>query len=154
MLLKRAQRGQLPLAQAVKKLQDEILTTSAGDPVSNAKKIGLFILGIAFQRFLTELDQQQEILAAISDVLMYAYAIESVHLRKPAAEVTAVFADEAMTRIEEAARTVLAASSEGDSLRANLAVLKRLAKRDAVNTIEGRRRIARQLLEAERYVLV
>ena len=34
---------------------------------------------------------------------------------------TAVFTDAAMTRIEEAARTMLLASSEGDTLRTNLA---------------------------------
>ena len=53
--------------------------------MSNAKKIGLFILGVAFQRFLTELEHQQEILADISDVLMYAYAIESRSSAKRAA---------------------------------------------------------------------
>ena len=153
MLLKRAQRGQLPLVAAVKKLQDELLSGESADVVSSAKKAGLVILGVAFQRFLTELEHQQEVLACITDVLMYAYAIESVHLRKPEAEVTAVFIDEAMTRIEEAARMVLAACSEGDTLRTNLAILKRLTRREAINTIEARRRIAKRLLEAERYVL-
>src|SRR5439155_8304565 len=48
MLLKRAQRGQLPLVDAVKKVQAEVLSgPSAGEPdlVANAKKIGLFLLG-------------------------------------------------------------------------------------------------------------
>ena len=85
----------------------------SADVVSSAKKIGLFILGVAFQRFLTELEHQQEVLGCIADVLMYAYAIESVHLRKPEVEMTTVFMDEAMTRIEEAARTVLAAMLRG-----------------------------------------
>jgi alkylation response protein AidB-like acyl-CoA dehydrogenase len=155
MLLKRAQRGQLPLAQAVKQFQSELLTPqTSADPVSIAKKVGLFVLGVAFQRFLSDLEHQQEILANITDVLMYAYAIESVHLRNARLEMTAVFTDSAMTRIEEAARTILLASSEGDALRTNLAILKRLTRRDAVNTIEARRRIAKRLLEAERYVLV
>ena len=155
MLLKRAQRGQLPLVQAVKQFQSELLTTPiSSDPVSNAKKIGLLVLGVAYQRFLTDLEHQQEILANISDVLMYAYAIESTHLRNARLEMTAVFTDSAMTRIEDAARTILLASSEGDNLRTNLAVLKRLSKREPVNTIEARRRIAKRLLEAERYVLV
>ena len=60
---------------------------------------------------------------------MYAYAIESVHLRKPEVEMTAVFTDAAMTRIEEAARTILA----GDAPKATrceriLAILKRLTQ--------------------------
>ena len=59
MLLKRAQRGQLPLVEAVKKLQAEILsgpTLAAGSSedarlVENAKKTALFALGVAYQKF-------------------------------------------------------------------------------------------------------
>jgi hypothetical protein len=67
---------------------------------------------------------------------------------------TEVFTDSAMATIEEAARGVIAASSEGDALRTNLAILKRFSKRAPLNTIAIRRRIAERLLEAERYVLV
>jgi hypothetical protein len=67
---------------------------------------------------------------------------------------TTVFTEHALTRIEAAAREILAASSEGDTLRTNLAILRRLFKRDTPNTIEARRHIARRLLEAERFVLV
>ena len=155
MLLKRAQRGQLPLPQAVKNLQQELLSPPAAtDLVSNSKKIGLFILGVAFQKFGTELEHQQEVLACIADILMYAYALESVYLRNRSADMTTVFAEHAITRIEEAARMVVAACSEGDTLRTNLAILRRFTKRELPNTIEIRRRIAKRLLEAERFVLV
>jgi alkylation response protein AidB-like acyl-CoA dehydrogenase len=155
MLLKRAQRGQLPLVQAVKQLQSELLSgQTSSDVAANAKKIGLFVLGVAFQRFLTKLEEQQEVLANISDVLMYAYAVECVHLRNATSWMTTVFTEHALTRIEAAAREILAASSEGDTLRTNLAILRRLLKRDTPNTIEARRHIARRLLEAERFVLV
>ena len=57
MLLKRAQRGQLPLVEAVKKLQAEILagpSAGAGSEdarlVENAKKIALFALGVALSK--------------------------------------------------------------------------------------------------------
>jgi hypothetical protein len=148
MLLKKAQRGQNQLVQEVKKLQEELLSGAAP-----AGKIGHFVLGVAFQRFSTRLEEQQEVLAGIADILMYTYAIESVRLRNAAAEIETVFVDEAMTRIEEAARTVLAASSDGDALRTNMTILKRFMKRDAPDTITARRRIAKRLLEAERYVL-
>src|SRR5947209_4718133 len=76
MLLKRAQRGQLPLVEAVKKLQAEILggpsLSANGDEntklVENAKKVSLFALGVAFQKYMTALEDQQEILASITDV--------------------------------------------------------------------------------------
>ena len=50
-------------------------------------------------------------------------------------------------------RTVIAACSEGDSLRMNLAVLKRFTKFEPVNSIELRRGIAKRLLEAGKYVV-
>ncbi len=56
MLLKRAQRGQLPLVAAVKQLQSELLSSPvSGTLVENAKKIGLLALGAAYQKFLTAL---------------------------------------------------------------------------------------------------
>jgi hypothetical protein len=171
MLLKRAQRGQLPLVEAVKKLQAEILggptLSSGGDEntklVENAKKVTLLALGIAFQKYMTALEDQQEILASITDVAMNTFAMESVLLRTQklaklgkgeiAGEMCNVFLREAMETVESAARNVLAASSEGDALRTNLAVLKRFTKFEPINAIEARRRIAARLLAADRYVV-
>src|ERR1700730_18054642 len=60
MLLKRAQRGQLPLVEAVKKVQAEILSgPTAGEPdlAASAKKIGLFLLGVAYQKFGDKIEE-------------------------------------------------------------------------------------------------
>jgi alkylation response protein AidB-like acyl-CoA dehydrogenase len=167
MLLKRAQRGQLGLVAAVKQLQNELLSgpslSGAADEdeqlVANAKKAGLLSLGAAYQRFAGAIEEQQEILAAITDVLMNAFAMESVFLRTQklggrsanALVICKIFLRDALETIAAAARTVLAASSEGDVLRTNVAVLKRFTKYEPVNTIELRRQIARRLLDAERY---
>ena len=172
MLLKRAQRGQLPLVEAVKKLQAELLAgpslsaNGSGDDsklVSNAKKVALFVLGVAFQKYLAALEEQQEILAAITDISMNVFAMESVLLRteklvargkgEVARDMTAVFLREAIETIESAARAVLAASSDGDALRTNLAILKRFTKFEPVNAIVLRRQIAARLLEADRYTV-
>jgi alkylation response protein AidB-like acyl-CoA dehydrogenase len=162
MLLKRAQRGTLALVDAVKRLQAEILIgPGSGESglIANAKKIGLFLLGAAYQRFGAKIEEQQEVIAGITDVLMNAYAMESAELRalksgrEHALIMTVVFASDAMDLIETSARTVLAACSEGDELRANLAVLRRFSKRDTVDTIALRRRIAARLLDAGRYVV-
>src|SRR6202011_1506215 len=79
MLLKKAQRGQLPLVEAVKKLQAEILggpSLAEGDEdsrlVANAKKVTLFALGVAFQKYMAALEEQQEVLAGITDIAMNA----------------------------------------------------------------------------------
>jgi alkylation response protein AidB-like acyl-CoA dehydrogenase len=162
MILKRAQRGQLPLVAAVKKLQGELLAGpslagGAPDLVKNAKKIALLCLGVAYQKYMTELDSQQEILAALCDITMQAFAMESVQLRAQkhnvAPKMTAVFLQEAMEEVERHARMVLAACAEGDDLRIQLAALKRLTKFEPVNTIALRQEIAQRLLTAQRYVL-
>ena len=171
MLLKRAMRGQLPLVAAVTKLQAEILggpsaasSASGGNPiVENAKKIALFVLGVAYQKYLQALEEQQEILGNLTDVCMNVFAMDSVALRtakvtanrksETAGDMCAVFLQEAMETIESCARTVLAACSEGDALRTNLAVLKRFTKFEPVNAIALRRDIAARLLQAEHYVV-
>jgi butyryl-CoA dehydrogenase len=163
MMLKRAQKGTLPLVEAVKKLQSEILAgpqLGEIDMVANAKKIGLFTLGVAFLRYMTALEEQQEVVANITDILMNAYAMESAMLRaakiktsENAKEMAAVFAREAMDTIESAAKTVLAACGEGDTLRTNLAVLKRFTKYEPVNMIGLRRKIAARMIEAGKYVV-
>ena len=166
MLLKRAQRGQSALVEAVKNLQAELLSgpPAGGDPIGNAKKAGLLILGVAYQRYLNKLEDQQEILAGITDVLMNTFAMESATLRAEkigasgrnadnASDMAAVFTEEALETIDRTARTVLAACSEGDELRTHLAVLRRFTKRDPANLIELRRKIAARLLQAERYTV-
>jgi alkylation response protein AidB-like acyl-CoA dehydrogenase len=168
MMLKRAQKGILPLVEAVQRLQSEILSgPSLGgeiDMIANAKKIGLFVLGIAYQKYLGAIEEQQEVVAGITDVLMNAYAMESALLRSQkiahsgrnaenSTEMAAVFAREAMDTIDQAAKAVLAACSEGDSLRMNLAVLKRFTKVEPVNTIGLRRNIAARLIQAGKYVV-
>ena len=176
MLLKRAQRGQLPLVEAVKKLQAELLSgpslSSNGSSgmlaaektiVANAKKATLLCLGVAYQKFMNTLEEQQEVLAGITDMAMNTFAMESAVLRTEklaasrnpelASDMCAVFVREAMETVESAGRSVLAASSEGDMLRTNLAVLKRFTKFEPVNAIALRRKIAGRLLEAERYIV-
>jgi alkylation response protein AidB-like acyl-CoA dehydrogenase len=164
MLLKRAQRGQLPLVEAVKKLQAEILGGPAStDLVDNAKKTALFALGVAYQKFGATLEDQQEVLASITDIAMNAFVMEAVSLRAQkvaglhkgeiAVDVCSVFLREAMEIVESAARNVLSACSEGDELRTNLAVLRRFSKFEPVNAIAARRRIAERLLSAGRYIV-
>ena len=171
MLLKRAQRGQLALVEAVTKLQSELLSgggsSTAADEesrlVENAKKVALLALGIAYQKFGAALEDQQEVLAGVTDISMNAFGMESALLRarkmakagkgENARDMVSVFTREAMETIESAGRSVLAACSEGDVLRTNLAVLKRFTKFEPVDAIATRRRIAWRLLQAERYVV-
>ena len=177
-LLKRAMSGQLPLMPAIKKLMDEVLsgpTTSEevegplADErklVANAKKLGLFAAGAATQKYMQAIQDQQEVMGAISDMVIETYAMESAVLRTqklierngeslsslPIA-MTRVYLSSAMEKIEAAAKKVIAAVAEGDTLRTQLAILRRLAKHAPFNVIELRQQIAQKLLDAGKYVI-
>ncbi|MGA7416035.1 MAG: acyl-CoA dehydrogenase family protein [Bryobacteraceae bacterium] len=173
MLLKRAQKKQLPLVEAVLKLQAQLLEplSAAGatqtwpeqSQVEQAKKIALLLLGLAYQQFGAAIEEQQEVLAGISDVMMNAFALESVVLRaakmasrgagRNASAYVTLFAHDAMNTIERSATDVITFCSEGDTRRTNLAVLRKLARRDVPNVIELRREVAKRLLEAKRYIV-
>jgi alkylation response protein AidB-like acyl-CoA dehydrogenase len=159
MLIKRAQRGRLGLVEAVKKLEGEALNPAANvDVVLGAKNAALLCIGVAYRKFLNALEDQQEVLAGITDVAMHAFALESVVLRAAksgssiASLYAAVFQEEAMRAVDDAARTVLSACADGDTLRTQLAALRRFTRRESADLIGLRRQIAARLLEAGRYI--
>jgi alkylation response protein AidB-like acyl-CoA dehydrogenase len=165
MLLKRASRGQLPLMAAAQAVMTEILSAPIGGVESgdeemrllrNARKIALMAMGLAYRKFRTELEDQQELLMGIADMVMEVFAMESSLLRSrktgSGADICTVLLRDGMGRIEVAARTVLGACCAGDELRTNIAVLRRFAKHDPVDAVTLRRRIADRLLTAGRYV--
>ncbi len=173
MLLKRAQKKQLPLVDAVLKLQAQLLEPLSATGVTQlspeqalveqAKKIALLLLGLAYQQYGAAIEEQQEVLAGISDVMMNAFALESVVLRaakmaarsawRNAAAYVTLFSHDAMNTIERAATDVISFCSEGDTRRTNLGVLRKLARREVPNVIELRREVAKRLLEAKHYVV-
>jgi len=177
-LLKRAMGGQLPLMPAIKRVMDEVLAgPSSGEEldgllaeeqklVASAKKLGLFAAGVATQRYMLQIEQEQEIMGAIADMVMEGYAMESALLRtmkiastkgESAAALpiamTRVYLSHAMEKIEAAARKVVAGSAEGDMMRTQFAILRRLAKHDSYNTIELRRQIAERVIEKGKYAI-
>ncbi len=176
-LMKAALSGQLALLPAAQALMDEILTpqmASFDDDeavlateqklAQNAKKVALMTLGTAAQKYMMKLGEQQEILLGIADVIMDAYAMESAILRaqKLAAsegeaaaaryiDMTRVFCNDAVERIEARAKNTLAGMSEGDELRTLLAALRRFTKLTPMNTIAARQRVADVLIEANKW---
>ncbi len=131
----------------------------------NAKKVALMTLGTAAQKYMMKLADQQEILMGIADIIMDTYAMESAILRtqKLAAaegeeaaaryiDMTRVFCNDAVERIEARAKNTLAAMSEGDELRTLLAALRRFTKLTPMNTVAARQRIADVVIEANKYV--
>jgi butyryl-CoA dehydrogenase len=60
----------------------------------------------------------------------------------------------AFDKIESAARMVIAASSEGDMLRSQMAILRRLCKHEPFDTIALRQTIAQRVIENGKYILI
>ena len=177
-LMKRAASGQLPLLAAIKKLMDEVMSgplaqEERGGPLaverqmlSNAKKLALFAAGSASQKYMQALAEQQEVMGALADCSMEVYSLESCILRteklisakgeaaaKQAIAMTRYYAAKAIGVVESASRKVIATVAEGDMLRTQMAILRRLAKREPTNTIALGRQIATQLVAAGRYVV-
>jgi alkylation response protein AidB-like acyl-CoA dehydrogenase len=176
MLMKRAMGGQLALIPAAMKLADEILAGPSFEDapegvladearvVANCKKMFLQAAGGALQKFREKLADEQELIGALSNVVMEIYAMESCLLRaqKAAAakgesatqtmiDAARVFINDAAERVEHDAKRAIAAVHEGDMLTTQMAVLKRFGKRAPVDTIALRRRVAAAVQAQDRY---
>ncbi|MEI9968872.1 MAG: acyl-CoA dehydrogenase family protein [Terracidiphilus sp.] len=175
-MMKRAMSGKLPLLGAIKRVMDEVMEPPAfgGDadagPLAHeakvlaaVKKMALFAAGVASQRFMTGLEEQQEIMADLADMISQVFALESALVRaqkiahaglgsaEVAAAMTGLLADESMALAERAARRVLAACSEGDALETQLAILRRLARVVPADVVALSHAVAKHAIAMERY---
>jgi hypothetical protein len=176
-LMKSALSGKLALLPAAQALMDEILTPQMLDYnedeqvlaaeqklAANAKKVALMTLGTAAQKYMMKLGDQQEVLMGIADIIINTYAMECAILRTQKLvaaqgeaavaryiDMTRVFCNDAVERIEAHAKNTLAAMAEGDELRTLLAALRRFTKLTPMNTVVARQRIAYVIIAANRY---
>ncbi len=176
MLLRRAERGKLPLLAAIGRVQKELLEMAPtgaqpNEPiaraelaVANLRRLVLFLAGVSYQRFGAGLMEEQEVLAGLADAIMELYKLESVCLRvkKTAARGNAKLAalqqdilvlqvDDSHRVAQTAAHTLLPHVAAGDDLRTYLGLVRRLLKTEAVDAIAAGRRIARATLDTEAY---
>jgi alkylation response protein AidB-like acyl-CoA dehydrogenase len=177
-LMKRAMAGQLPLLGAIKQLMDEVMSGPGGGAeyegplaaehklLANARKLTLFAAGVASQKYMQAMADQQEVMGALADCITEVYAIESAILRaekivanrgeaaaKQAIALTQYYTAKAVETVERSARKVIATAAEGDMLRTQMAILRRLAKHEPADTISLGRQIAKHVLAAGRYAL-
>jgi alkylation response protein AidB-like acyl-CoA dehydrogenase len=178
MLMRAALKGELPVMEAIKKVTGELLSLRPdlgeeeaileheGKMVAKAKKIGLLAAGVATQKYMEKLANEQEIVALIADMIIEIFAMESAYLRtlkklqKEGQDktdihiaATQVYIHEASPRLEMMARQIFAAVSEGEELRTQLMGLRKLARYSPVNTIGLRRTIAESIIPVARYHL-
>jgi alkylation response protein AidB-like acyl-CoA dehydrogenase len=176
-LIRRAMKGELPVFQKAQALIEELTSPAAPAEddgflaaetrmLTGAKKVALMCLGLAVQKFAEKLTDQQEVLGHFADIAMETYALEStlVRTRKKAAALgeaevalqaaaARCFAQDALDAIEVSARRLLAAVDEGDTLRTYLAALRRFTKRDTLDTVALRRKVAEAAIEQGGYPL-
>lgn len=176
MLLRRAQRGRLDLIPAAMAIAQELTSPALGDGtgtgplgeeqrlVAMVKKAALFVAGVAVQKYLEAIEEQQEVLAAIADLVIETFAMESGLLRAlkaverdgsgaaaAKAAMVRVYINDALPRVDAYAKTVLASVDEGDTLRTELAGLRRFLRYTPINTVALRREIADRLIAQGRY---
>jgi alkylation response protein AidB-like acyl-CoA dehydrogenase len=171
MLLKRATTGHLPLFAAARAVADEVMSAAIPAEISTrfgaelaavaqSKKALLFTAGSAIQKFGDTIRDEQEVLMHISNIVMEIFAMDTAVqrlLKKNSsdlhADVARTYINDAMSRVEFSAKQILGAVAEGDSLRTQLAALRRVLRWTPVNTVKARQRIADFLVESNRYAL-
>ena len=176
MLLKRAMKGELDLmtpAQAVANElmsipefgeEDESLFAAEKKTLQNLKKAGLMIAGSAVQKLMMSLAKEQEILINIADIIGYVYVAESTILRveklvkmrgeeavQGQLDMMRIYLQEAVDKVYLAGKEALNSFAEGDELNMMLVGLRRFTKVKPFNIKDARQRVAKQLIEANKY---
>ncbi|MFZ5947568.1 MAG: acyl-CoA dehydrogenase family protein [Stygiobacter sp.] len=176
MLVKRSMKGRLNLLGPAMAIQKELMSVPefGEEPtgllakemqaVQNAKKAILMTAGMAVQKFMQKLADEQEVIMNLTDMLIEVYTAESAILRtqklammksetelQPYVDMTRVYVSDAMERINIYGKHAIASFAEGDELKLLTLGLKRFTKFDLVNTTKLRRNVADRMIEANGY---
>lgn len=176
MLLKRAMKGELdlmgPATAVANELmaipdfgeEDNALFAAEKKTLANLKKAGLLVAGAAVQKLMMSLSKEEEILMNIADVMGYIYVAESALLRaeklyhtkgEDAAalpiDMARVYLHGTVDKVYVAAKEALYSFGEGDELKMMLVGLRRFTKVEPYNVKEARQRIAKKMIDENRY---
>ncbi|HSG01197.1 MAG TPA: acyl-CoA dehydrogenase family protein [Vicinamibacterales bacterium] len=168
-LVKRAKSGALPLFDRIAEARGDRDTArptdgplgTERDVAAALKEVALVMLGLAIERHGDGLAREQEVLMALSDLIIEAFAAESVVLRAAAraAEATAdlhadmarVYALDSALRARGRAVTLAGALESADTASDVIAHIDALLPARAVDTLTSRRRIAQAAIDRRRY---
>ncbi len=176
MLVKRSMKGRIDLMGPAMAIQKELMSVPSFEngeeellsaekkAINNAKKAILMIAGSAVQKLMQKLKDEQEIIMNVTDMMIEVFACESAYLRamklsktkkgeelRPYVDMTKVYVNEAIEKINLYGKHAIAAFAEGDELKMLLLGLKRFTKLEPVNTVKLRRSIADKLIEANSF---
>ena len=178
MVLKRAMKGRLDLMGAAMAVSKELMAIPDFGPgddkpfaaelkaIANYKKAILMVAGVAVQKYMTKIEQEQEVIMNIADMSIVTFHAESALLRaiklsdQRGEKATAYELDLARTYLYDAAdeinkfgKDAINSFAEGDEQRIMLMGLKRFTKVSPFNAKEARRRIAAKLIADNKYPL-
>ena len=175
MMLKRAMKGELDLMGPAQAVAGELLAipdfgeeddaplAAEKKIVANLKKAGLLIAGAAVQKLMMSLSKEEEILMNIADIIGYVYITESVLLRAEkllhtgsdkadyAKDMAKIYLYGAIDKISAAGKEALYSFGEGDELNMMLVGLRRFTKAQPFNVKDARQRIAKKLIDENKY---
>jgi alkylation response protein AidB-like acyl-CoA dehydrogenase len=176
-MMKRAMKGELDLMGPAMAIQNELMEIpdfgDEGDgsalyeekkAVRQSKKAILMAAGAAAQKYMMELEKQQEVLMNLADMAIDVFAAESAILRteklismKSEAEcelqiaMTKCFVNDAMERIYVAGKHAITAFAEDDMLVMMHMGIKRFTKYPLTNTIALRKKVAEKIIAENVY---
>lgn len=177
MLVKKAMKGEIDLFGPAMAVQKELMsvpdfsTPDADDvfgaerkALINVKKAILMTAGAAVQKFMQNLEKEQEVMMNIADMLIELFACESALLKTEKLisikgaeacalniDLTKVYISDSLERINLAGKHAITSFNDGDILRIMLMGLKRFTKLEPFNTVAARRRIADKLIAENQY---
>ena len=177
MLLKKGFKGEIDLMSAATKVGQELMEGIPKTELSNAffaeeksllqnlKKAMLMITGAAVQTFGPKFDKEQQIILALSDILIEIYMIESAILRTEKncerygldsqnnqIDMTQLYLFDAIEKINSKGKEAIVSFAEGAQMKGMIAGLKQYTKyQNYPNVVALRRNIAATLIEENKY---
>ncbi|MDX1652623.1 MAG: acyl-CoA dehydrogenase family protein [Brumimicrobium sp.] len=176
MVLKRAMKGELDLMGPAQAVAGELMSIpEMGDTnegifsaehklLKGFKKAILMVAGSAVQKLMQTLAKEQEVLMNIADLSIITYQAESVLLRvekliamkgETACEheiaIAKTYIYDSADNIRKAAKDAINSFAEGDEAKMMLMGLKRFTKSDGFNPKEARQKIAKRVIESNKY---
>jgi alkylation response protein AidB-like acyl-CoA dehydrogenase len=166
-LARRAAQGELAIAELATGIREARVGDGDSPPLGAAaqqdaqigalKQLAILIVDLALRRYSDGVEEEQEVLAALGDILIETYAAESAALRaqRPAdalaGDMARVYLDATLDRAASRALTVLPRLTDGDDLTTHLDIARRLTARHPHDMIATQRRIAAAVLAADGY---
>jgi len=166
-LLRRALSGRLDLLGPATRARDALLggeLQAFSGPfaveeaaVAATRTVTLLLAGAAVQRYGTAIEEEQEVLAALADLAIALFTMDSA-VGRAAQSGTAVQADlarllvaERIGGVELRAKAVAARLAEGDEARTLVAGMRRLLRGEPVDQVALGRRVAAAVIAADGY---